>query len=214
MGNETAEHWKTALLKFISFRRGVFIRGDEVHKPTRILLCGFQPQCCHYSEHTFEPHLDAHLRTVHTRLVINVLSGLNVCFESTTPNSLSWVSKNLHLGHWIPYNCLHESLMDRMLLWVIAIISFFFHLRPVPRVEPIASEDNIGGEDDDEVIGMTNRMTLEDDKELRSVSSNLGRIPSFNNTPSNNNHVHITTSPISSSFAEVSLPTFDTRSGY
>ena len=83
----------------------------------------------------------------------------------------------------------------------------------MPRVEPIASEDNIGGEDDDEVIGMTNRMTLEDDKELRSVSSNLGRIPSFNNTPSNNNHVHIT-SPISSSFAEVSLPTFDTRSAH
>ena len=27
-------------------------------------------------------------------------------------------------------------------------------------------------------------------------------------------HVHITTSPISSSFAEVSLPTFDTRSGH
>ena len=96
----------------------------------------------------------------------------------------------------------------------LALMIFFFHLRPVPRVEPIASEDNIGGEDDDEVIGMTNRMTLEDDKELRSVSSNLGRIPSFNNTPSNNNHVHITTSPISSSFAEVSLPTFDTRSGY
>ena len=48
-------------------------------------LCGFQPQRCHYSEHTFEPHLDAHLRTVHTRLVINLLSGLNnVCFESTT----------------------------------------------------------------------------------------------------------------------------------
>ena len=45
-------------------------------------------------------------------------------------------------------------------------------------MEPIASEDNIGGEDDDEVKGMTNRMTLEDDKELRSVSSNLGRIPS------------------------------------
>ena len=87
MGNQTAEGTliKTALLKFISSRRGVFIRGDEVHKPTRILLMWLQPQCCHYSEHTFEPHLDAHLRTVHTRLVINLLSGLNnVCFESTT----------------------------------------------------------------------------------------------------------------------------------
>ena len=73
----------------------MIIRGDEVYKPTRILLSGFQPQYCHYSEHTFEPHLDAHLRSVYTRLVINVLSGLNnVCFESTTPKPFMGVQKS------------------------------------------------------------------------------------------------------------------------